>query len=222
MKKWLVNNIIKIISRIILKIDKSELKKVPMEGPLIAAANHVNFLDAPIIIAHLHPRPTTGLVKKESWDNALHRFLFNVWEGIPIDREIADFTAFKQAKQALENGKILAVSPEGTRTEDGVLIRAKAGISLLVSQVDVPIIPIVYYGHEKFVENIKRLKRTPMHIRVGKMFRVKFEELRKNKETMQAVADAIMMEIAKLLPENYRGVYPEGAFSTEGIIEYLE
>ncbi len=41
-----------------------------------------------------------------------------------------------------------------------------------------------------------------MHIRVGKMFRIKFEELRKNKETMQAVADAIMMEIGKLLPEN--------------------
>lgn len=74
MLKWLVNNIVKFLTRIVLKIDDQELKKVPEKGPLLAAANHVNFLDAPVIISHLHPRPTTGLVKKESWDNPLHAF----------------------------------------------------------------------------------------------------------------------------------------------------
>jgi len=101
MLKWLVNLIIRMIARILLKIDAKELQKVPMQGPLLAVANHVNFLDAPVVIAFLHPRPTTGLVKKESWDNPLHAFLFNIWGGIPIDREIADFAAFRAAKAAI-------------------------------------------------------------------------------------------------------------------------
>lgn len=222
MLKWLVNNIVKFITNIVLKIDDQELKKVPDKGPLLAAANHVNFLDAPVIISHLHPRPTTGLVKKESWDNPLHAFLFNVWGGIPIDRDIADFTAFREAKKALKEGKILAVAPEGTRTKDGRMIRAKPGIGILASQCDCPILPFAYYGHENFYENLKRLKRTPMKIKVGDPFRINLQGHSKNKETMQALADAIMVEIAKLLPEKYRGVYAEGAFEQRDYAEYIE
>ena len=222
MIKTLVNSIIKLITHIILKIDTSEIKTFPREGPLLAVANHVNFLDAPVIISHLHPRPTTGLVKKESWDIPLHAFLFNVWGGIPIDRDIMDFSAFQKAKQALNEGKILAVSPEGTRSETGEMLRAKSGISILARQVDVPIIPMAYWGHEDFSENLKRLKRTPMYIRIGRKFRIDFTQLPRNKEAMQAAADAIMMEIARLLPEKYRGVYSEGAFEREKFIQYLE
>ena len=222
MIKWLVNSIIKLISHTILKIDTSEIKTFPKEGPLLAVANHVNFLDAPVIISHLHPRPTTGLVKKESWDIPLYAFLFNVWGGIPIDRNIMDFSAFQKAKQALNEGKILAVSPEGTRSETGEMLRAKSGISILARQVDVPIIPMAYWGHEDLSENLKRLKRTPMYIRVGRKFRIDFSQLPKNKESMQAAADAIMMEIARLLPEKYRGVYSAGAFEREKFVQYLE
>ena len=171
MLRWFVNSVIKLIAHTILKIDGKAIKKIPMEGPLLAVANHVNFLDAPVVIALLHPRPTTGLVKKEFWDNALHAFLFNVWGGIPIDRDIADFNAFKAAKEALREGKILAVAPEGTRSRNGRMIWGKPGIAILARQCDVPILPLAYYGHEDFYDNIKKLKRTPMHIRVGEPLR---------------------------------------------------
>jgi len=222
MMRWLVNHIVKIITQILLKLDSSELNKFPDQGPLLAVVNHINFLDAPVIISRLHPRPTTGLVKKETWDNPIMAFLFNVWDGIPIDRNAADFTAFKLAKKALEEKKILAVAPEGTRTEDGVLIRAKPGIGFLVTQCDAPLVPIAHWGHENFVSNIKRLKRSPMHIRVGRPFKINLDGATKNKETMQAIADAIMMEIAKLMPEQYQGVYSKGAFEYEKFISYLD
>lgn len=223
MVKWLVNHIIKFITHIILKIDASELKKFPNKGPLLSVANHVNFLDAPVIITELHPRPTTGLVKKESWDNPLFAFLFNIWGGIPIDREIADFKAFKEAKKALNEGKILAVAPEGTRTEDGCMIRGKPGVAMLAIQcADVPIMPMAYYGHENFKDNLKRLKRTPMIIKVGTPFKISLNEQPKNKESMQTVTDSIMMEIAQLLPDAYRGEYAEGAFERGKFIEYLD
>ena len=220
--KWLVNSIVKFIVNILLKIDDSELEKVPQEGPLISVANHVNFLDVPVIISHLHPRPTTGLVKKENWEHPFFRFLFNVWDGIPIDRDSMDFTAFKEAKKALDEKKILAVSPEGTRTKDGQLIRAKSGIALLASQVDVPILPMAYWGQENFSKNIKRLKRTPMIIKVGRQFRINFEGKRKSKELMQDAADAIMLEIAKLMPKKYHGVYSDISVDSNKLITYLD
>ena len=219
MKKWLVNTIIRLITHIILKIDAAELDRIPMEGPILVAANHINFLDAPVIISHLHPRQTTGLAKKETWENPILGFLFDTWGGIPIYRSIADFSAFKQAKQALKEGKILAFSPEGTRTEDGKMIRAKAGIGILATQSDCPIVPLAYYGHEKFKENIKRLKRTPMKIKVGEPFQIDLGGRPKNKETMQAVADAIMFEIAQLLPEEYRGYYAKVSFDWKTYIK---
>ncbi len=222
MLKWLVNSIVKLIAHIFLKMDAKELQKVQMKGPLLAVANHVNFLDAPVVIAFLHPRPTTGLVKKESWDNPLHAFLFNVWGGIPIDRDIADFSAFRAAKEALNEGKILAVAPEGTRSKDGRMIRGKPGIAILAKQCDVPILPFAYYGHEDFYDNLKKLKRTPMHIRVGETFKIKWEGKSRDKETMQTVTDAIMLEVADLLPEEYRGDYADISVDRDAYIEPLK
>jgi len=222
MMRSLLNGVVKFLVNVLLKIDASELSKVPQEGPIISVANHINFLDVPVIISHLHPRPTTGLVKQENWEHPFFKFLFTIWDGIPIDRDIMDFTAFKKAKEALDEKKILAVSPEGTRTEDGKLIRAKSGIALLASQVDVPILPMAYWGQENFSKNFKRLKRTPMTIKVGKRFRINFEGKRKSKEFMQEAADAIMLEVAKLLPEKYHGVYSDISVDSDSLITYLD
>lgn len=220
--KWLVSWIIKQITHILLKIDRAELNKIQAKGPLLVVANHLNFLDAPVMITHLQPRPITGLVKKETWDTPLMAFLFNIWEGIPINREIADFTAFQKAKAALKEGKILAVTPEGTRSEDGRLIRGKPGIAMLALQTEAPIVAAAYYGHEDFKKNIRRLKRTPMIIRVGEPFRISLKGQPKNKETMQDIADAIMLEIARLLPQKYHGFYDQFELTHDNLIEYLE
>ncbi len=207
--RWVVNHIVRFLTTLVLKVDKTELDRIPFEGPLLVVANHINFLDAPVMISHSHPRRVTSLVKKEIWDNALHRFLFNIWEGIPIDREIADFAAFRAAQSALKAGKILAVAPEGTRSEDGHLIRGKPGVAMLAAKSDVPILPIACYGHESFSRNLKKLKRTPMTVRVGEPFRIHLNGRVRDKNVMQEVADEIMVEIAKLLPESYRGIYAD-------------
>jgi 1-acyl-sn-glycerol-3-phosphate acyltransferase len=174
------------------------------------------------MIAHLHPRKTTGLVKKENWDNPLFKFLFNVWGGIPIDRDIADFTAFQEAKEALKDGKILAVAPEGTRTHDGQLIQGKPGVAMLALQTDVPLQAVAFYGHEDFWANLKRLKRTPMHIRVGQLFRINIEDQRKSKEILQSIVDEMMLELAKLLPSKYWGFYTDWDKNNPQFIEYLD
>ncbi|MFN2303147.1 MAG: lysophospholipid acyltransferase family protein [Anaerolineales bacterium] len=206
----------------ILKIDSRELDKIPPKGPLLGTANHINFLDVPVILSHLYPRPMTVLAKKETWDNPIIGFLFNIWDGIPIDREIADFSAFRKSKQVLKEGKILAFSPEGTRTGIKGLIQAKPGVAMLAIQCNVPIQPVAYYGHEHFWAEIKRLKRAKMTFRVGQRFRINLNGQLKNKEMLQHIADAIMLEIAKLMPEEYHGFYANKTSPGSQFIEYLE
>lgn len=219
---WLVNTIIKFILHILLKLDTTALKQVPKNGPFIIVGNHINFLDVPVLITHLVPRPLTGFAKRETWDDPVMAFLFNLWGGIPIDRSGADFIALQAAKKALLDNMIMAVAPEGTRSGDGRLQKGKPGIAILANQSGVPILPIAYYGHENFKHNLRRFKRTPMSIRVGKPFRCKFDGLEKNKDTMQAMTDAIMFEIAALLPEAYRGVYSETVIENEKYLEFLD
>jgi hypothetical protein len=54
------------------------------------------------------------------------------------------------------------------------------------------------------------------------MFKINFEGRRKSKELMQDVADAIMLEIAKLLPEKYHGFYTGFRVTSDDLITYLD
>jgi 1-acyl-sn-glycerol-3-phosphate acyltransferase len=208
-----VNWVMRRVFQVVCRIDTHELAKVPQRGPLIAVVNHVNFLEAPVLIPHLDPRPLTGLAKRETWNNPLFWFLFNQWGGIPIDRGTVDREAFRLCLEALERGDILAVAPEGTRSKNGCLLQGKPGVVALALRSKAPLLPIGCYGYENFWQNFKRLRRTDFHISVGRPFCLEMgaktlssgEAL--SRETRQAVTDEIMCKIAELLPERYRGYY---------------
>jgi 1-acyl-sn-glycerol-3-phosphate acyltransferase len=88
-----VSTTIKGLTRILCRIDASQLNQVPQQGPLLLVANHINFLDAPVVYTQLQPRPVTGFVKAETWENPVMGLLFNVWGGIPIRRGEPDLAA---------------------------------------------------------------------------------------------------------------------------------
>jgi 1-acyl-sn-glycerol-3-phosphate acyltransferase len=79
-----VNFTLRGISRTICEIDDTELNRIPTEGPLILAGNHVNFLDAPILLSHLQPRRVVPLAKVETWHNPFIGMLFSQWNRYPF------------------------------------------------------------------------------------------------------------------------------------------
>lgn len=203
----LVNALLRWVFKIVIRIDPDEIQRIPIHGPFILVGNHINFLEAPILIPHLDNPEFTALAKKETWDNPLFNFLFTRWQIIPIDRDAVDREAFRLSAEALDQGKILAVSPEGTRSGDGCLLPAKPGVVILAMRNQVPIIPIGFYGHEHFWENLKHLRRTEFHVVVGKPFYLDQNGGIRSREERQAAADEIMYKIAELLPERYHGHY---------------
>lgn len=204
-----INPPLKAILRTIMRIDDAAVAEVPMRGPLILATNHINWLDAPVGFSHLHPRPLTAFAKIETWDNFLMRTLFNAWEAIPITRGQVDFTAFRIAEEALASGKLVIIAPEGTRSQTGRLNQGYPGIVYLALRTGVPILPFVLYGNENFSRDIRRYQRTEMNLRAGKPFRLVQPTSSLDRMMRQELTDAIMYEIASLLPENYRGQYSE-------------
>lgn len=204
----IVNWVLQAFFRVICRLDIAALNRVPHQGPLILVANHVSFLEVPIVRASLHPRSVIGLTKAQTYKNPLFNFLFNVWGGIPIERGTIDRTALKACRDTLAAGNILAVLPEGTRSGDGRLQQGKPGIVLLAAQTSAPLLPVTCWGAEHFWDNLRHFRRTPFHVCVGRPFVVDTQGEGLSKEVRQRITDEIMFKLAELLPEQYRGVYP--------------
>jgi len=205
----IVNFFVKGVTRLICQVDADQLAQVPKKGPLILVCNHVNFVEVPLMFTHLQPRPVTGFAKAEAWDNPTIGWLFNTWEAIPIRRGEADTEALRQGLRILEEGKILTITPEGTRTGNGCLQRGHPGVVLLALRSGAPLLPLAYYGHENYEQNLKKLRRSEFHVNVGKSFKLTAPEGKVKNEVRQEMADEIMYQLASLLPEMYRGVYAD-------------
>jgi 1-acyl-sn-glycerol-3-phosphate acyltransferase len=184
-----------------------ELDKIPMKGPLIVVSNHTGQIEVPMVFALLQPRKITGWAKVETWDNWFLNWVFNLWGMIPIRRGEADISALRKAEAALANGMIFGIAPEGTRNKTGRLLRAYPGAVLLAVRTGVPILPMAHWGGEVYLKNLKRLKRTDFHIRVGKPFKLELEGVKMTREVRQQIADEMMLRIAELMPPEYRGEY---------------
>jgi 1-acyl-sn-glycerol-3-phosphate acyltransferase len=197
------------ISNVLCRVDTRELVQVPTSGPLIIVANHVNFMDMPVLFSHLYPRPFSGLVKAETWDNPVLGWLFSLGNGTPVRRGEGDIRAIRAMLQALDRKRIVGMAPEGHRSGHGRLQRGKPGVVLLALHSGAPILPIVYSGLELFYQNISRLRRTDFNIRVGTPFYLDSRGERVSSAVRQQMADEIMYQMAALLPSQNRGYYSD-------------
>ena len=158
----IINWLLRRIFNLLCRIDKQKFETFPKTGPIILVGNHINFIEVPLLISHLDNPSITGLAKRETWDNPLFKFLFTCWGIIPIDRGLVDREAIKLSLDALRQGKILAISPEGTRSKDGSLKPGKPGVVALAIQSGAPLQPFGFYGHENFGK-LKHARRTDFY-----------------------------------------------------------
>ncbi len=203
----IVAYIVKVATEILCRIDAPDLHKIPARGPLIAISNHTGQLEVAVYFGQLQPRLITGWAKMEAWDNAFLNWLFNLWGLIPVRRGDGDTSALRKAIKALEDGLVFGIAPEGTRNITGKLKRAHPGAVMLAVHSGAPILPIAHWGGENFLKNLPRFKRTDFHIRVGEPFRLKLDGVKMTREIRQQIADEMMVRLAELLPQEYRGAY---------------
>jgi cytidylate kinase len=210
------------IARAIVRIRiEGDLASIPRTGPLIVAANHASSAD-PVLIGAFLPktlgRPLNWLGKRELVEMPLVGWFMRQVPIHPVDRATADLEAFRVAMRILESGNILAVFPEGTRSEDGILQAAKDGAAVLALRSGAPVLPVAVGDSDLMWPKHTRLPRPgrTVTVRYGRPFRVA-EELplatagMDRRAAKEAATTLIMTRIAELLPERQRGIYGAAA-----------
>ncbi|MEW5825502.1 MAG: lysophospholipid acyltransferase family protein [Candidatus Bipolaricaulota bacterium] len=202
---------------LLCRVDDADIRRVPLEGPLILVTNHVNFLEIPVVRSRLRPRRVVALAKAEAWEQPILGWLFDLWGAIPVRRGEADLRALRASLEALRRRDILVVAPEGTRSRDGILRRGRPGVVTLGARSGAPLLPLAFFGGEQLGTHLRRLRRTPFSIRVGEPFCIAPHATRLPREERQVAADEVMTRLAALLPPPYRGVYSD----LTGPVRYL-
>lgn len=129
-----------------------------MAGPVIFAANHISFLDGPVMFG-ASPRPMHILVKKEMFKGFLGRILKASGQ-IPVDRT-GDRTALHMARQLLDAGRCVGILPEGTRGS-GSAENISNGVAWLAINSGATVIPVAILGtrqgneHKDHIPSMRR------------------------------------------------------------------
>jgi 1-acyl-sn-glycerol-3-phosphate acyltransferase len=207
------------IARSITRVHvEGAIDEIPREGPVILAANHISNADAVILGAWLTKelgRRIHWLGKKEMFDWPVVGWIARNGGVHPVDRSSADVDAFRMAERVLNEGHVLMVFPEGTRSPTGELQRPKDGLAMLALRTGAPIVPIGIADTDKVWPKGRLLPRPGGHatMRVGRTFRLADElpEGLDRKRAKTLATDLIMRRIAEELPPRHRGPYGEEA-----------
>ena len=178
---------------------------VPRAGPFITVANHTCWKDPPAIELALN-RAIRFMGNIETFDIFIVGALIRGIGCFPIRRGQADRGALATCLRVLAASQPLGVFPEGRRSREGPLRRARPGIGLLASRSGAPIVPIGLIGTRE--SRLAFPPRQDVWVRVGAPFRVGDLGLPPGASS-QTVADAIMARVAALLPPEMRGFYAE-------------
>lgn len=178
-------------------------ENLPASGGFVVAANHTSFLDPPFIGCQV-PRQIAYFARKTLWKGGFSSWWLDSVGTIPVDRDGGqDVSAIKRVLKAIKDERGLILFPEGTRSLDGTLQTAKAGVGLIACRTQVPVVPARIFGSfEAFGKGVKfpRLG-TRVTIVFGRpIFPTAYDDPKAGKERYQIASERIMAEIALLRP----------------------
>jgi hypothetical protein len=131
------------------RVTRRGLEHVPDEGACVVACNHVSYVDAVVISAYV-PRPIRFVMDHRIFETPVMGFVFRTMRAIPIAPAKEDAArkeqAFAAVREALGEGEIVGIFPEGRLTGDGELQPFRPGIERIVAETPVPVIPMALSG----------------------------------------------------------------------------
>ncbi len=203
--------IIRLILNLIAHVEVVGIYNLPLGGGYVVAGNHIGRLDAAMPY-YLLDRPDIIVMVAEKYQKyAITRWLTRLVNGIFIERYKADVGALRQTLRRLQEGGILAMTPEGTRSKSGNLIEARPGGIFLAWKAGVPILPVAITGTEDAImkARLKHFKRLNIKIVAGPAFTLQPIGGKDRDALLLHYTDEVMCRIAALLPEERRGAYAD-------------
>ncbi len=114
---------------------------VPKDGAYIVCSNHLSNYD-PILLALTQKRQIFYMAKQELFKNKLAAKVIRTLGAFPVTRGAGDGKAINEAENVVNDGKLLGIFIEGTRSKTGEFLRPKSGAAIVAQQMNVPVIPV--------------------------------------------------------------------------------
>lgn len=205
----LLQRLLRLAFGLLSRLDVQGIENVPLEGAVIIAPNHLHLLDSALYFALVRRRLTAFAAEK--WRGTLVGILLLdlIGHAIYVQRGEIDRRALREALAVLHRGGALGVAPEGTRSRIGGLQQGKHGAAYLAGRSGAVIVPIAAWGQEKVLSSLLRLRRHPLHVRIGEPIRLPAVASQARSIELAACTDQIMLTLARMLPPEYRGVYAD-------------
>lgn len=181
------------------------MENFPGAGPFLIASNHASHLDPPMVGSQIS-KQMRFFARKSLWNNRLLGWWLDQVETIPVERDSGDIGAIKRVLQALKDDRAVVLFPEGTRSPDGHLQKAKAGVGLMACKTGVPVVPCRVYGSFAAYGKGAKIPRfgTPVTIVFGAPIPARdYDDPAAGKARYEKAAQCIMDRIAALPEPHY-------------------
>lgn len=136
--------------RLLFRVQVVGLEHVPARGATLLTFNHLSALDGPvlaIVFAARVKQPVRFLVAAEFFAKRFHGWVLRTFDQISIRRGEGDGAALDAALEALHDGAIVAIAPEGTVNPDPeTLQRIRSGFARLALPTGTPVVPVAIWG----------------------------------------------------------------------------
>ena len=166
-KKFIIGAL-RLFVRTIYKINVTGKDNLDVEGGFVLTANHKSNWDVVVLYAMLN-KELNFMAKAELFENKFIAWFLRKFGAFPVKRNSNDIGAIKQALQILNNEKILAIFPQGTRKAELDVDDAKAGAVLFASRCQKPVVPIAIAGDYKIGSKLNVVIGEPIYFAEKKL-----------------------------------------------------
>ncbi len=210
MKYKTLRSIVRFIMNIIADVEVVGLDNLP-QGNFMIAANHLGRLDTAVLLYAIDREDIIMAVAEKYKNHPLFGAIGRAVNAIWLNRFEADFSALREILARMQQGGLMVIAPEGTRSKSEALQEGKMGVAFLASKSGFPVMPIALTGTEDrgVIANLKRFRRSKIKAVAGDLFTVVIPKGKGREEAMRNATDEIMCRIAAKLPESYRGFYKD-------------
>jgi 1-acyl-sn-glycerol-3-phosphate acyltransferase len=192
-------NLAKLLARMIFSMRVIHPERMVESGPLLIAVNHSSFFDPPLA-GICSRRGVYYLARKTLLKWPFFGPLFPAMNVIPVERDGNDMSALREVIKKVKEGNAVLLFPEGTRSVDGHLQPARAGIGLVIAKTGAPVLPMRIFGaYEAFPKNAHRFQLSQITVVIGEPIRFTAKEISNtSRETYQLLSNRVMEAIGAL------------------------
>jgi len=199
---WFFANLSRLLARTFFGMKVLHPERMIEEGPLILAVNHASYFDPPLA-GICSKRDVYYLARKNLLEWPILGKLFPDMNVIPVERDGNDMNALREVIKKIKEGNGVVLFPEGTRSLDGNLQPAKAGLGFIIAKTMAPVVPMRIFGaYEAFPKGSKGFRFSKITVVVGEPLHFSSEEVKSvGREGYQQLSDRVMAAIGALTLE---------------------